>query len=83
MQRICSGHIVNVVSVAPGRRAIEGFSAALAEEMMAFGIRVITADGGSVNGQQPSDSASAAAAIIAAVDAEVPEPDVLGKEVTS
>jgi hypothetical protein len=51
--------------------------------MMAFGIRVITADGGSVNGQQPSDSASAAAAIIAAVDAEVPEPDVLGKEVTS
>jgi hypothetical protein len=52
--------------------------------MMAFGIRVITADGGSVNGQQPSDSAAAAAAaIIAAVDAEVPEPDVLGKEVTS
>jgi NADP-dependent 3-hydroxy acid dehydrogenase YdfG len=84
MQRICSGHIVNVVSVAPGRRAVEGFSAALAEEMMAFGIRVITADGGSVNGQQPSDSAAAAAAaIIAAVDAEVPEPDVLGKEVTS
>jgi hypothetical protein len=53
--------------------------------MTAFGIRVITADGGRVNGQQRSDSAAAAAAaaIIAAVDAEVPEPDVLGKEVTS
>ncbi len=33
MQRVCSGHIVNVLSVAPGRLALEGFSAALAEEM--------------------------------------------------
>jgi NAD(P)-dependent dehydrogenase (short-subunit alcohol dehydrogenase family) len=81
MQRICSGHIINVVSVAPGRSAVEGFSAALAEEMVAFGISVITVEGGSVNGQQPSDSTGAVEAIIAAVDAETAEPDVLGKEV--
>lgn len=70
MQRISSGHIVNVLSVAPGRLALEGFSAALAEEMAPFGIKVTAVDGGIAHGQQPGDWAAAAEAIIASVDAD-------------
>lgn len=75
MQRIRSGHIVNVLSVAPGRLALEGFSAALAQEMAPFGIKVIAVDGGIVNGQPPRDWAAAAEAIIASVNGDAVRPD--------
>jgi NAD(P)-dependent dehydrogenase (short-subunit alcohol dehydrogenase family) len=76
MERVCTGHIVNVLSVAPGRLAVEGFSAALAKQMAPVGIKVSTFEG-SVNGQYPDDLARLAEAIVAAVDA-AQEPDVRG-----
>jgi NAD(P)-dependent dehydrogenase (short-subunit alcohol dehydrogenase family) len=69
MRRASSGHIVNVLSGVPSRRAVEGFSAALAEELGPLGIEVITIEPGSANGHQPDDPAAAVEAIIAAVDA--------------
>ena len=69
MQRASSGHIVNVLSGVPSRRAVEGFSAALAEELAPLGIEVITIEPGNANGHQPDDPAAAVEAIIAAVDA--------------
>jgi len=69
MQRASSGHIVNVLSGVPSRRAVEGFSAALADELALLGIEVITIEPGSANGHQPD----AAEAIIAAVDADAAE----------
>lgn len=77
MERVCRGHIVNLLSVVPGRPAVEGFSAALARQMAPLGIRVSTFEGG-VNGEYPEESAGVAEAIIAAVDAETREPDVRG-----
>jgi NAD(P)-dependent dehydrogenase (short-subunit alcohol dehydrogenase family) len=77
MERVCRGHVVNVLSVGPGRIAVEGFSTALATQMGPFGITVLTVDGGSVNGQQSAASAAAAETIIAAVD-QTDEPDVRG-----
>jgi NAD(P)-dependent dehydrogenase (short-subunit alcohol dehydrogenase family) len=77
MERVCSGHIVNVLSVAPGRLAVEGFSAALAKQMAPLGIKVSTFEG-SANGQYPEESARIAEAIIAAIDADSGEPDVRG-----
>jgi NADP-dependent 3-hydroxy acid dehydrogenase YdfG len=77
MERVCSGQIVNVLSVGPGRPAVEGFSAALANQMAQLGISVITVEGGSVNGQQSAESAATAETIIAAVDKNL-EPDVRG-----
>jgi NAD(P)-dependent dehydrogenase (short-subunit alcohol dehydrogenase family) len=76
MQRVCSGHIVNVLSVAPGRLAVEGFSSSLAKQMAPLGIKVSTFEG-SANGQHPEESAGVAEAIIAAVDADTGEPDVV------
>jgi NADP-dependent 3-hydroxy acid dehydrogenase YdfG len=76
MERVCSGHVVNVLSAVPGRLAVEGFSAALAKQMAPLGIKVSTFEG-SANGQHPEQSAGVAEAIIAAVDAES-EPDVRG-----
>jgi NAD(P)-dependent dehydrogenase (short-subunit alcohol dehydrogenase family) len=77
MERVCSGHIVNVLSVAPGRLAVEGFSAALAKQIAPLGIKVSTFEG-SANGQHPEESAGVAEAIIAAIDADIGEPDVRG-----
>src|ERR1700682_1405675 len=77
MERVCSGHVVNVLSVGPGRAAVEGFTTALANQMAPLGIKVLTVDGGSVNGQQSAESAAAAETIIAAVD-QTDEPDVRG-----
>jgi NADP-dependent 3-hydroxy acid dehydrogenase YdfG len=77
MERVCSGHIVNVLSAVPGRLAVEGFSAALAKQMAPLGIKVSTFEG-SANGQYPQESAGVAEAIIAAVDADHGEPDVRG-----
>jgi NAD(P)-dependent dehydrogenase (short-subunit alcohol dehydrogenase family) len=77
MERVCSGHIVNVLSAVPGRLAVEGFSAALAKQMAPLGIKVRTFEG-SANGQYPQESAGVAEAIIAAVDADHGEPDVRG-----
>lgn len=68
MQRSGSGHIVNVLSESPARVAVEGFSAALAEEVAPLGIKVTTVEPGHLNGQRPGDPAAAAEAIIAAVD---------------
>lgn len=65
--RTGSGHIVNVLSVDRGRVAVEGFSAALAEEVAPLGITVTTVEPGRLNGQRPGASV-AAEAIIAAVD---------------
>ncbi len=73
MQRASSGHIVNVLSGVPSRRAVEAFSAALAEELAPLGIEVITIEPGSANGDQPNDLAAAAEIIIAAVDAGAAE----------
>jgi NADP-dependent 3-hydroxy acid dehydrogenase YdfG len=73
MQRASSGHIVNVLSGVPSRRAVEAFSAALAEELAPLGIEVITIEPGSANGHQPNDLAAAAEIIIAAVDADASE----------
>jgi NADP-dependent 3-hydroxy acid dehydrogenase YdfG len=73
MQRASSGHIVNVLSGVRSRRAVEGFSAALAEELAPLGIEVITIEPGSANGDQPNDLAAAAEIIIAAVDAGAAE----------
>lgn len=73
MQRASSGHIVNVLSGVPSRRAVEAFSAALAEELAPLGIEVITIESGSANGHQPNDLAAAAEIIIAAVDAGADE----------
>jgi NADP-dependent 3-hydroxy acid dehydrogenase YdfG len=70
MQRAASGHIVNVLWGVPSRRAVEGFSAALAEELAPLGIEVITIEPGSGNGHRPNDSAAVAEGIIAAVDAD-------------
>jgi NAD(P)-dependent dehydrogenase (short-subunit alcohol dehydrogenase family) len=77
MERVCSGHIVNVLSVAPGRLAVEGFSVALAKQMAPVGIKVSTFEG-SANGQYPEESARVAEAIIAAIDADSGEVDVRG-----
>jgi NAD(P)-dependent dehydrogenase (short-subunit alcohol dehydrogenase family) len=77
MERVCSGQIVNVLSVAPGRVAIEGFSVALAKQMAPLGIRVSTFEA-SANGQHAEESAGVAEAIIAAVDAGSSELDVRG-----
>ena len=46
----------------------EGFSEALDEQVAPLGIRVISIEPGSVNGQLPGDPAAAAEAIVAAVD---------------
>ena len=73
MQRASSGHIVNVLSGVPSRRAVEAFSAALAEELAPLGIEVITIEPGSANGDQPNDLAASAEIIIAAVDAGATE----------
>ncbi len=73
MQRASSGHIVNVLSGVPSRRAVEGFSAALADELAPLGIEVITIEPGSANGHQTDDPAAAAEAIIGAVDADAAE----------
>ena len=70
MRRASSGHIVNILSGIPSRRAVEGFSAALADELAPLGIKVITIEPGSGNGQRPHDSAAVAEGIIAAVDAD-------------
>jgi NAD(P)-dependent dehydrogenase (short-subunit alcohol dehydrogenase family) len=70
MQRAFSGHIVNVLSSIPSRRAVEGFSAALAEELAPLGIKVITIEPGSSNGHPPDDSARLADHIIAAVNGD-------------
>ena len=77
MERVCRGYIVNVLSISPGRLAVEGFSAALAKQMAPIGIKVSTFEG-SANGQHPGESAGVAEAIIAAVDADTGEPDVRG-----
>lgn len=77
MERVCRGHIVNLLSVAPGRLAVEGFSVALAKQMAPLGIKVRTFEG-SANGQHPEESAGVVQAIIAAVDADTGEPDVRG-----
>jgi NAD(P)-dependent dehydrogenase (short-subunit alcohol dehydrogenase family) len=77
MERVCRGHIINLLSVVSGRPAVEGFSAALARQMAPLGIKVSTFEG-SVNGEHPQQSAGVAEAIIAAVDAETGEPDVRG-----
>jgi NAD(P)-dependent dehydrogenase (short-subunit alcohol dehydrogenase family) len=77
MERVCSGHIINVLSVTPGRLAVEGFSAALARQMAPIGIKVSTFEG-SANGQYPNQSAAVVEAIIAAVDGDNGEPDVRG-----
>jgi NADP-dependent 3-hydroxy acid dehydrogenase YdfG len=76
MQRVCSGHVINLVPIAPGRLAVEGFSAALARQMAPLGIKVSTFES-SANGHHPEESAGVAAAIIAAVDDGV-EPDIRG-----
>ncbi len=68
MRRASSGHIVNILSGIPSRRAVEGFSAALADELAPLGIKVITIEPASANGHQPGDSAAVAGDIIAAVD---------------
>lgn len=73
MQRASNGHIVNVLSSVPSRRAVEGFSAALAEELAPLGIEVITIEPGSANRHEPDDPAAAVEAIIAAVDAGAAE----------
>lgn len=83
MRRTGSGHIVNVMSTAPGRAAVEGFSAALAEEVAPLGIKVITVEPGRHNGQWPGDSAAAAEAVIVAIDTQPSrqtqkEPEVKG-----
>ncbi len=67
MRRASSGHIVNILSGIPSRRAVEGFSAALADELAPLGIKVITIEPASANGHQPGDSAAVAGDIIAAV----------------
>lgn len=77
MERVCSGHIVNVLSAVPGRLAIEGFSAALAKQIAPLGIKVSTFEA-SPNGQHPEESAEVAEAIITAIDADTDEPDVRG-----
>jgi hypothetical protein len=76
MERVCSGHVINLVSIAPGRLAVEGFSAALARQMAPLGIKVSTFES-SANGHRPEESAGLAAAILAAVDDSV-EPDIRG-----
>jgi NAD(P)-dependent dehydrogenase (short-subunit alcohol dehydrogenase family) len=76
MERVCTGHIVNVLSLTPGRLAVEGFSAALAKQIEPIGIKVSTFEG-NANGQYPHDVARLAQAIVAAVDA-AEEPDVRG-----
>jgi NAD(P)-dependent dehydrogenase (short-subunit alcohol dehydrogenase family) len=81
MQRTGGGHIVNVLSEAPGRVAVEGFSAALAEEVAPLGIKVTTIEPGHRNGQRPGDSAAAAEAIIAAVDMQEKRPIEMKGEV--
>src|SRR6266851_2023821 len=73
MQRASSGHIVNVLSGVPSRRAVEGFSAALADELAPLGIEVITIEPGSANGHQTDDPAAVVEAIIGAVDADAAE----------
>jgi NADP-dependent 3-hydroxy acid dehydrogenase YdfG len=70
MRRAASGHIVNVLSGIPSRRAVEGFSAALAEELAPLGIKVITIEPASANGHQPGDLAAVAGEIIAAIDGD-------------
>jgi NADP-dependent 3-hydroxy acid dehydrogenase YdfG len=70
MRRASSGHIVNILSGIPSRRAVEGFSAALADELAPLGIKVITIEPASANGHQPGDSAAVAGGIIAAVDGD-------------
>jgi NAD(P)-dependent dehydrogenase (short-subunit alcohol dehydrogenase family) len=82
MERVCGGHIINVLSAVPGRPAVEGFSAALARQMAPLGIRVSTFEGG-VNGEHPQESAGVVEAIIVAVDAETGEPDVRRSEFNS
>jgi NAD(P)-dependent dehydrogenase (short-subunit alcohol dehydrogenase family) len=77
MERVYRGHIINLLSVVPGRPAVEGFSTALARQMTPLGIRVSTFEA-SVNGEHPQQSAGVAEAIIAAVDAENGEADVRG-----
>jgi NADP-dependent 3-hydroxy acid dehydrogenase YdfG len=77
MERVCSGHIVNVLSVVPGRLAIEGFSAALGKQIAPLGIKVSTFEG-SPNGQHPEELAAVAEAIIAVIDADTDEPGVRG-----
>jgi NADP-dependent 3-hydroxy acid dehydrogenase YdfG len=76
MERVCSGHVINLVSIAPGRLAVEGFSAALARQMAPLGIKVSTLES-SANGHHPEESAGVAAAIMAAVD-DSEEPDIRG-----
>jgi len=73
MQRASSGYIVNVLSGVPSRRAVEGFSSALAEELAPLGIGVITIEPGSGKAHQPDDPAAAVEAIITAVDADAAE----------
>src|SRR5260370_2033442 len=68
MRRASSGHIVNILSGIPSRRAVEGFSAALADELAPLGIQVITIGPGSANGHQPGDSAAAPGHSISAGD---------------
>ena len=82
MERVRSGHVVNVLSVVPGRPAVEGFSAALAKQIAPLGIKVSTFEA-SANGQYPEESAEMAEAIIAAVDADTGEPEVRGSELKS
>ena len=76
MERVCRGHVINVLSIAPGRLAVEGFSAALAKQMAPLGIKVRTFES-SANGHHPEESAGAAEAIMAAVD-DNEEPDIRG-----
>ena len=76
MERVCRGHVINVLSIAPGRLAVEGFSAALAKQMAPRGIKVSTFES-SANGHHPEESASVVEAIMAAVD-DNEEPDIRG-----
>jgi NAD(P)-dependent dehydrogenase (short-subunit alcohol dehydrogenase family) len=70
MQRAFRGQIVNVLSGIPSRRAVEGFSSALAEELAPLGIKVVTIEPGSANGRPADDLAAKANDIISIVDAE-------------
>jgi NAD(P)-dependent dehydrogenase (short-subunit alcohol dehydrogenase family) len=79
MERVWIGHVVNVLSVAPGRLAVEGFSAALATQVAPLGIRVSSFEAGT-NGEHPEESARLVEAIIAAVDADTSGSDVRGEQ---
>jgi NADP-dependent 3-hydroxy acid dehydrogenase YdfG len=76
MERIGRGHVINVVTIAPGRLAVEGFSSLLAKQMAPLGIKVCTFDS-SANGDHPEESANLAEAIMAAVD-DGDEPPIRG-----